>query len=62
MLHTAVGPGGNEAVAVTADHVSVKYRLGDADATLDRHAAWTLSREGGTWKVTNMILQTKDFQ
>ncbi|MFH1567183.1 MAG: hypothetical protein ABIL09_04225 [Gemmatimonadota bacterium] len=62
VLHTAVGPEGTEALAITADRVAVRYKLGEVTASLDRHVTWTLSRQGGSWKVTNMLLQVKSFQ
>ena len=59
IVHLSIGSDGDAAIAVTADKVSTSHRLGSATHGRDRHVLWTLSRRGGDWKATNMILNTK---
>ena len=49
----------DEALAVTADNVSTSYRLGSAKHSRDRHVFWRLSKRGGSWKITDMVLNTR---
>ena len=55
VLHTAVGPAGDEALAVTREKVAVEHVKGPAKHHQERYVFWTLSRRSGSWKITNMI-------
>lgn len=56
VLHTAVGPAGDEALAVTREKVAVEHLKGPAKHHKERYVFWTLSRRTGSWKITNMVL------
>ena len=53
--HTAIGPGGDEALAVTHEKVAVEHVKGPAKHDKERYVFWTLSRRSGSWKITNMV-------
>ena len=55
VLHTAIGPNGDEALAVTHEKVAVEHVKGPAKHHKERYVFWTLSRRSGSWKVTNMV-------
>ena len=55
VLHTSLGPAGQEAVAVTRDRVTARHAKGDAVHSDERLVVWTLSKRGGSWRVTNML-------
>lgn len=55
VLHTAVGPAGTEALAVTREEVAVEHVKGPAKHDKERYVLWTLSRRTGSWKITNMV-------
>lgn len=55
VLHTAIGPAGDEALAVTRENVAVEHVKGPAKHAKERYVFWTLSRRSGAWKITNML-------
>jgi len=55
ILHASKGAGGLAAVALTREKVTAKYRGGTAVHSQEGYAFWTLSRGGGSWKVTNLV-------
>ena len=55
VLHVSKGATGVEAVAVTREKVAARYEKGTAVHSHEGFAFWTLSRRGGTWKVTNLV-------
>ena len=55
VLHASTGAGGVEAVALTREKVTARYEGGTAVHSQEGSAFWTLSRRGGTWKVTNLV-------
>ncbi len=55
VLHTALGPSGDEALAVTRETVAVEHVKGTAKHHKERYVFWTLSRRSGSWKITNMV-------
>ncbi len=55
VLHTAIGPAGDEALAVTREKVAVEHVKGPAKHHQERYVFWTLSRRSGSWKITNMV-------
>lgn len=55
VLHTAIGPAGDEALAVTHEKVAVEHVKGPAKHAKERYVFWTLSRRSGSWKITNML-------
>ena len=55
VLHTAIGPAGDEALAVTHEKVAVEHAKGPAKHHKERYVFWTLSRRSGSWKITNMV-------
>lgn len=61
VVGAAVSAGGNEAIAITDEMVSVAHKLGSATSSRQRRGVWTLSRRTGSWKVTNMFLHMKGF-
>jgi hypothetical protein len=54
VVSTAVGDGGNEAIAVTHERVRTSHAAGDVVHSLERDVLWTVSRRSGTWKVTTV--------
>lgn len=55
LLHAAVGPSGNEALAVTRETVAVTHSKGPTKHQKERYVFWTMSRRSGSWKITNML-------
>ena len=55
VVHTSMGASGTEALAVAHEKVTVGHTLGDANHSADRHVMWTLSKRGGSWRVTNLF-------
>ncbi len=55
IVHTSMGASGTEALAVAREKVTVGHTLGDATHSADRHVLWTLSKRGGSWRVTNLF-------
>ena len=55
VVHTSMGASGTEALAVAREKVTVGHTLGDATHSADRHVLWTLSKQGGRWRVTNLF-------
>ena len=55
VLHTSMGISGTEALAVAREKVTVGHTLGEATHSADRHVLWTLSKRGGSWRVTNLF-------
>ena len=55
LLTAHIGPGGDEAVAVTRETVKTAHNGGPAAHTRQRHVLWTLNRSGGSWRVTHML-------
>ncbi|HIG56119.1 MAG TPA: hypothetical protein EYG11_24920 [Candidatus Latescibacteria bacterium] len=55
ILYSAVGPAGNEALAVTRETVAIQHTAGPAKHQKERYVLWTMSRRSGSWKITNML-------
>jgi len=55
VLHSAIGPSGDEALAVTRETVAVTHINGPAKHQKERYVFWTMSRRSGSWKITNML-------
>ncbi len=55
ILHSAVGPSGNEALAVTHETVAIQHIAGPAKHQKERYVLWTMTRRSGSWKITNML-------
>ena len=55
LLHTSMGASGTEAIAVAREKVTVGHTLGNATHSADRHVLWTLTKRGGSWRVTNLL-------
>jgi len=55
ILHSALGPSGNEALAVTHETVAIQHIVGPAKHQKERYVLWTMSRRSGSWKITNML-------
>ena len=56
ILYTTVSKNRKEALAVTLDKVSTSYEAGPVTHELQRYAFWTMTRSGGSWKVTNVLV------
>jgi ketosteroid isomerase-like protein len=56
LLFARVGSDGNEAVAMTQEDLSTSYTRGPVTHNLKRQILWTLSKQTGRWKITNMVL------
>ncbi|MEW6752870.1 MAG: hypothetical protein AB1505_18105 [Candidatus Latescibacterota bacterium] len=54
VVHSTVGEQGQVGLAVTREAVATRHLRGDAVHTAQRYVLWTLGREGGEWKVTNV--------
>lgn len=59
LLHAAVGPSGDEALAVTHEKVAITHIKGPAKHQTERYVLWTMSRRSGSWKITNMLYDLK---
>lgn len=55
LLAGHIGPGGDEAVAVTREQVQTAHGAGPATHTRQRHVLWALSRDGGSWRVNHVL-------
>ena len=55
VVYTRLSNKGRQALALTREKVSTAYKSGSATHSLERYVLWTLSRQGGSWKITNML-------
>ena len=54
ILHSSVGPGGTEALAVAHERLTARHKLGTATHGTERFVLWTLSKHTGDWLVTSL--------
>lgn len=62
VVTATLSEGGDEAIAISDERVSVTHQLGTASSSRERRVVWMLSRRSGSWKVANMLLHMKAFQ
>lgn len=55
VLYTTISPSNREALALSREKLSTQYENGDVTHSLDRYVLWTLSRQSGNWKITNVV-------
>lgn len=51
VIHTLVGPGRRQALAVTRERVATRHRLGDKVHAGERNVLWLLTRQGRGWRI-----------
>lgn len=61
VLSVSVGADGQEAVAVTRDHVKAAHKAGDAVHEQPRLTYWLLRRQGGDWLITWAFWKSKEL-
>ena len=55
LLHSSVGPGGTEGLAVAHERLTARHKLGTATHGIERVVFWTLSKRTGDWLITNQF-------
>ena len=55
ILHTALGPQGQEGLALSRDRFVATHANGPEEHTREQYVLWFLSQRDGSWKVTNML-------
>jgi ketosteroid isomerase-like protein len=59
ILHTSIGAGGIEALAVAHEKLTARHQLGAAVHSTERTVVWTLSKRTGSWLVTSLLLNSR---
>ena len=59
ILHTSVGAGGIEALAVAHEKLTARHQLGAAVHNTERVVVWTLSKQTGDWRGTSLVLNSR---